>query len=95
MITLDQTGGIARLTLDRPAQRNALATSDWRALAETIARIPREAAVVLLQSSSPGIFSAGADLRDLALLADEPARRAPSAKRCAPASTRSTPSPCR
>ncbi len=77
MITLDLSDGIARLTLDRPAQRNALATSDWRSLAETIARIPRDAAVVLLQSSSSGIFSAGADLRDLSLLADDPARRAP------------------
>lgn len=77
MIRLDHAGGLARLTLDRPAQRNALATGDWRTLAETIAAIPRDTAVVLLQSGTPGIFSAGADLRDLARLADEPARRAP------------------
>ncbi|WBH15900.1 enoyl-CoA hydratase/isomerase family protein [Sphingomonas radiodurans] len=77
MILLDQQGGIARLTLDRPAQRNALATDDWRTLAETIATVPQDAGVVLLRSSMPGIFCAGADLRDLARLADEPERRAP------------------
>jgi enoyl-CoA hydratase/carnithine racemase len=77
MIALDHDGGVARLTLDRPAQRNALATGDWRMLAETIAAIPREANVVLLRSSTSGIFSAGADLRDLARLADQPERRAP------------------
>lgn len=77
MIDLDQQGGVASLTLDRPAQRNALATTDWRTLADTIAAIPHDATVVLLRSSTAGIFSAGADLRDLARLADEPARRAP------------------
>jgi enoyl-CoA hydratase/carnithine racemase len=77
MIALKIDGGVARITLDRPAQRNALATDDWRLLAKTIAAVPRDAAVVLLRSSTPGIFSAGADLRDLARLAHEPERRAP------------------
>lgn len=77
MIVLDQQRGIVRLTLDRPAQRNALATEDWRMLAETIATVPQDAGVVLLRSSTPGIFSAGADLRDLARLAEKPERRAP------------------
>jgi enoyl-CoA hydratase/carnithine racemase len=77
MIVLDRDGAIARLTLDRAAQRNALATDDWRRLEETIAAVPRDAGVVLLRSSTPGIFSAGADLRDLARLAGERERRAP------------------
>lgn len=77
MIQLDQQDGITRLTLDRAAQRNALATDDWRLLAETIARIPTDAGVVLLRSASPGMFTAGADLRDLARNAAEPERRAP------------------
>ena len=77
MIRLDDDGTVAVLTLERPAQRNALATSDWRLLEDTIAAVPRSAAAVLLRSSTPGIFSAGADLRDLALLAEDAGRRAP------------------
>lgn len=77
MIVPGAEGAVATLTLDRPAQRNALATDDWRRLAEAVAAVPRDAAVVLLRSSSPGIFSAGADLRDLARLAEAPERRAP------------------
>lgn len=76
MIALDHRGGIATLTLDRPAQRNALATQHWHLLAETIAAVPPDAALVLLRSGTPGIFSAGADLRELAGLADSPPARA-------------------
>lgn len=75
MIGLDRTGDVVRLTLDRPAQRNALATAHWHQLAKTIAGVPVDAAVVLLRSSSAGIFSAGADLAELAGLADAPPAR--------------------
>lgn len=77
MITLDQTGGVARLTLDRPARRNAMGTGHFLALAEAIARVPADAPVVLLRSAVPGTFSAGADLSEIARLADEPEGRAP------------------
>lgn len=77
MIRLAQDGTISRLTLDRPDRRNALATADWQALADTIASISRDAAAVVLGSSTPGMFCAGADLGDLARLADAPERRAP------------------
>ena len=77
MIALDQDGGVVRLTLDRPARRNAMATEHWLALADAVARIPRDAPVVLLRSDAPGTFSAGADLVEVARLHSEPALRAP------------------
>lgn len=77
MIALDQQGGVVRLTLDRPARRNAMATEHWLALADAAARIPSDAPVVLLRSAAPGIFSAGADLAEVARLHAEPALRAP------------------
>ena len=77
MISLDQDGGVVRLTMDRPERRNAMGTAHWLALAEAIDRIPADAAVVLLRSAVPGTFSAGADLSEIAHLADSPERRAP------------------
>lgn len=77
MITLDQDGSVVRLTLDRPERRNAMGTAHWQALADTVTRIPADAAVVVLRSAVPGTFSAGADLSEIAHLADEPERRAP------------------
>lgn len=77
MIALDQDGPIARLTLHRPERRNAMGTAHWQALADLVGRIPRDTAVVLLRSAVPGTFSAGADLSEIAHLADAPERRAP------------------
>lgn len=77
MISLDQDGGVVRLTMDRPERRNAMGTAHWLALAEAIDRIPADAAVVLLRSAVPGTFSAGADLSEIAHLAHSPERRAP------------------
>lgn len=77
MITLDRSDGIVRLTMDRPERRNAMGTAHWQALAEMVGQIPRDAAVVLLRSAVPGTFSAGADLSEIAHLADSPERRAP------------------
>lgn len=76
MIALELAGGVAHLTLDRPAQRNALATRHWHQLAETIAAVPSETTAVLLRAAAPGVFSAGADLAELAGLADAVGARA-------------------
>lgn len=70
-------GGVATVTLDRPAARNAMPTDAWRALAGALARVPGHARVVVIASAVPGTFSAGADLADLArLVEDVPARGA-------------------
>jgi enoyl-CoA hydratase/carnithine racemase len=77
MIRLTTKAGIARIALDRAATRNALATSAWRDLASVVADVPGDAVAVVLASDLPGIFSAGADLSDLARLSDDvPARAA-------------------
>jgi enoyl-CoA hydratase/carnithine racemase len=77
MISLDRDGPVARLTLDRAERRNAMGTAHFLALADAVSRVPRDAAVVLLQSAVPGTFSAGADLKEIARLAEELERRAP------------------
>lgn len=75
MIRLSIEAGVARIALDRAATRNALATRAWRDLASVVARVPDDAVAVVLASDVPGIFSAGADLSDLARLSDDvPAR---------------------
>lgn len=77
MIALDRAGDVWRVTLDRPPRRNAMATEHWLALAEAVARIPPDAVVVLLRSGVPGVFSAGADLGEVARLYEDAALRAP------------------
>jgi enoyl-CoA hydratase/carnithine racemase len=77
MIGLHFAKGIATIRLDRPEARNAMPPDAWRDLAATVARIPADSRVVVIASTSPGIFSAGADLKELARLADDvPARAA-------------------
>ena len=77
MINFSVDDGIARIALDRAPTRNALPTAAWRDLAAIVAQVPSDARVVLLTSDVPGIFSAGADLADLAWLSDDvPARAA-------------------
>ncbi|WP_019514980.1 enoyl-CoA hydratase/isomerase family protein [Sphingomonas sp. Mn802worker] len=71
MIRLTIEGTVARIALDRAGARNALPTATWLDLASIVARVPMEAKVVLLASDVPGIFCAGADLRDLSRLADD------------------------
>ena len=77
MIALHVADSLATIALDRPAARNAMPTVAWHDLAATVARVPADARVVVIASAVPGIFSAGADLRDLARLAEDvPARAA-------------------
>ncbi|UVO49421.1 enoyl-CoA hydratase/isomerase family protein [Sphingomonas sp. SUN019] len=71
MIALDHADGIATITLARPERRNALRVADWRHLAETIAAVSPETTVVLLRSGVEGVFCAGADIEELATLADQ------------------------
>jgi len=64
----DLTDGIARLTIDRPARRNALS---WTVLAEMRARLAEikrdpEARVVVITGAGDQAFCAGADLTGMA-----------------------------
>ncbi|MGK6319757.1 enoyl-CoA hydratase/isomerase family protein [Sphingomonas sp. DT-204] len=78
MIGWSRDGAIARITLDRPTQRNAIPTREWLALRDVAAEIGRcDVRAVILSSAVPGSFSAGADLADLGeLISDPPARTA-------------------
>jgi enoyl-CoA hydratase/carnithine racemase len=75
---LSVEGAIARLTLDRPATRNALRLDDWRVLVALVEQAARmRARVLLIESKVPGTFCAGADLNELALLHADPTARLP------------------
>lgn len=78
MIRVERHGAVATLWLDRPVARNAVSMAGWRALAVAAAGLSTsDAAVVAIRSAVPGVFSAGADLAELARLADHPDERAP------------------
>jgi len=75
MIELSQDGAVARLVLNRPEARNALAIRHWQALADAAAQVARSNARLLVLSGAAGAFSAGADLSEFPeLQADEAAR---------------------
>ncbi|MEU3270041.1 enoyl-CoA hydratase/isomerase family protein [Saccharomonospora sp. NPDC006951] len=63
---LDHDNGVSTLTLDRPAKRNALnvemSQAIWRALDEA----REQPGILVVRSSTPGTFVAGADIADLA-----------------------------
>jgi enoyl-CoA hydratase/carnithine racemase len=96
MFELSLDGRVARLTLARAATRNALTTDDWRALPALVEQAMRlKARVILLSSRIDGAFCAGADLRELATLHEDPSARIPfrNVMRAALDSIRSSPIP--
>lgn len=65
-------GQVARLRINRPAKRNALATPHWAALESCLDEIHASAAKLLLLQGVPGAFSAGADIEELGRLLTAP-----------------------
>jgi len=61
---LEMDGHVARLLLNRPAKRNAIDQSMWEAIPRTVemAMAAPDVRVLILGSSRPGIFCAGADI---------------------------------
>jgi enoyl-CoA hydratase/carnithine racemase len=74
MIQLTRDGPVATIALARPEAKNALPTAAWLALADA-AREAADARAVILCSDVPGIFSAGADVREFEQLQSDPALR--------------------
>ena len=72
MFELSFEGPVARLRLDRPAQRNAIAVEGWTRLSAACAEVEASSARLLILSGSAEAFSAGADLREFAALARDP-----------------------
>ncbi|MDT8757784.1 enoyl-CoA hydratase/isomerase family protein [Sphingomonas psychrotolerans] len=74
MINLTRDGPVATIALARPEAKNALPIAAWQALAGAAADAG-DARAVILRSEVPGIFSAGADVREFEALQADPALR--------------------
>lgn len=75
MIHLTRNGHVATIALARPEARNALPITGWQALADAIHEIG-DVRAIILRSDVPGVFSAGADIREFEQLHADPALRA-------------------
>ncbi|RVT94833.1 enoyl-CoA hydratase/isomerase family protein [Sphingomonas crocodyli] len=72
MFHLDLKDRVARIGIDRGAARNAIPIDAWRDLTALLAHVGEsDARVLILQSGMEGVFSAGADIGDLAPLAED------------------------
>lgn len=78
-LRLDIDGAVARVTLDRPARRNAMTPRMWRTLAHIGHTLPSAVRIVVFAGAGPS-FSAGLDLSVLEG-ADEDARELVDAAR--------------
>ena len=74
---LDIAHGIARLRLDRAGRRNAFDLAMWQAFPDLVDEAMADTTVRLLivESASPGMFCAGADIHEFATSAQDPAWR--------------------
>ena len=65
-ILLDCAGSSATLSIHNPTKRNALSRSMWREIPEKIACATAQPGIrtLILQSSTPGVFAAGADISE-------------------------------
>lgn len=74
LLTERDAGGIVRLTLNRPVQRNALSENLLRALKATLTDLAADPGVrVLLLTGAGPAFCAGHDLKELRALPDQAA----------------------
>ncbi|WP_435609425.1 enoyl-CoA hydratase/isomerase family protein [Streptomyces sp. C10-9-1] len=65
--------GVATLTLDNPAKRNAMTTAMWRALPEALVPLAADPAVrSLVLTGAGGTFCAGADISSLRRPGEDP-----------------------
>ncbi|MFZ2998198.1 enoyl-CoA hydratase/isomerase family protein [Sphingobium sp.] len=71
---LERDGAIARLTIDRPARRNAMTQAMWQELPHLVAEAMADAAIrtLILTSATPGLFCAGADIDEFATCSSDP-----------------------
>ncbi len=65
-LLLSNTNGVATLTINRPAQRNAVTLDMWRSLAEIAARLDQDSSVrvVVVTGTGDEAFSAGGDISE-------------------------------
>jgi enoyl-CoA hydratase/carnithine racemase len=71
-LRLEHDGAIARLLIDRADKRNAFNQAMWDALPKLVAEaVASPARVIMLQSATPGMFCAGADIAELTANKDD------------------------
>ncbi|CAN5303714.1 hypothetical protein BH10PSE12_BH10PSE12_31140 [soil metagenome] len=77
-LRLEREGHVARLLIDRPDKRNAMNQAMWKALPALVdeAMADEGVRILLLGSSAPGMFCAGADIDEFARCVGEHAWRA-------------------
>lgn len=71
------SGSIGRIVLNRPEKKNAMSQAMWARVSKAVAALGAtpEVRVILLCSSTPTSFSAGADISELETIAIDPVRR--------------------
>jgi len=76
-LRLERDGPIGRILIDRPDKRNAFNQEMWEQFPVLLgaALIDRAIRVVIVQSATPGMFCAGADISELMLHKDNAAWR--------------------
>lgn len=72
VISCSRSGRVARIGINRPEKRNALANRHWVALEAALDRVAGSEADILVLSGVPGAFSAGADIDELGELLATP-----------------------
>ena len=79
-VRVEHRSRVAVVTLDRPAQRNALSTEMLEELAEALERLDRDEDVrVAVLTGGDRVFASGADVRELLRLAPAEYARSPRA----------------
>lgn len=76
-IIVERDDGVATVTINRPAARNALTTPTIAELRAAFSELATDSAVrvVILRGAGDVAFCAGADLKEVATLSDIPSRR--------------------
>jgi enoyl-CoA hydratase/carnithine racemase len=66
-LRLERDGPIGRILIDRPEKRNAFTQEMWEHFPKLLhqAQLDRAIRVIVIQSSTPGMFCAGADIKEL------------------------------
>lgn len=75
-LLLSNTNGVATLTINRPAQRNAVTLEMWRSLAEIAAQLDQDSSVrvVVVTGAGDEAFSAGGDISEFSEKRQDPGR---------------------
>jgi enoyl-CoA hydratase/carnithine racemase len=77
-LIIDPKGAVVRLLLNRPSKRNALNHALWQALWQALQALAHDerCKLLVLSSSTPGVFCAGADIGEFASHGANPEWRA-------------------